>query len=168
MRRDQVAFGVAATSSSHASSYQSPASLVPITAPTAALAEQRAVALLDAEAGVDADASMFSAVAARPIRSNIVVPSSTRNSSLASTSRIPKLSVSGRMEAVHSQVELNVNGVRMRPGEVIFGDVNGVVVIPFELVGTIADAADANGRAEADCRRRSPVTLQLKAAIHSA
>lgn len=42
---------------------------------------------------------------------------------------------------MHSQVELNVNGVRMRPGEVIFGDVNGVVVIPFELVGTIDDNA---------------------------
>ncbi|WP_061938358.1 RraA family protein [Aureimonas sp. AU22] len=62
--------------------------------------------------------------------------------------------VSGRMEAMHSQVELDIGGVRVRPGDVIFGDINGVVVIPYELVGTIADAADANGRAEADCRKR--------------
>lgn len=62
--------------------------------------------------------------------------------------------VSGRMEATHYQVELNIDGVRVRPGDVLFGDITGCVVIPAELVGVIADAADANGEAEARYRDR--------------
>jgi 4-hydroxy-4-methyl-2-oxoglutarate aldolase len=62
--------------------------------------------------------------------------------------------VSGRMEATHYQVELNIDGVKVRPGDVIFADVTGVVVIPAGLVGVIADAADANGEAEIRCRQR--------------
>lgn len=62
--------------------------------------------------------------------------------------------VSGRMEATYFQTELNVDGVRIRPGDVIFADVTGVVVIPSELVGVIADAADELGKNEAICRQR--------------
>lgn len=62
--------------------------------------------------------------------------------------------VSGRMEPAHYQVELDIDGVRVRSGDVIFADITGVVVIPAELVGVIADAADANGEAEARCRER--------------
>ncbi|WP_029620882.1 RraA family protein [Pseudorhizobium marinum] len=62
--------------------------------------------------------------------------------------------VSGRMEPTQSQVDLDIDGVRVRPGDVIFGDISGVVVIPRELVKTIADAADDNGKAESSCRKR--------------
>lgn len=62
--------------------------------------------------------------------------------------------VSGRMEAIHYQVELNIDGVKVRPGDVIFADVTGVVVIPAGLVGIIADAADELGRNEVSCRQR--------------
>jgi len=62
--------------------------------------------------------------------------------------------VSGRMEPAHFQVELDVDGVKVRPGDVIFADITGVVVIPAELVAVIADAADANGEAERRCRER--------------
>lgn len=62
--------------------------------------------------------------------------------------------VSGRMEATHYQVELDIDGVKVRPGDVIFADVTGVVVIPANLVSAIADAADANGEAEIGCRKR--------------
>ncbi len=62
--------------------------------------------------------------------------------------------VSGRMEPAHYQVDLDIDGVKVRPGDVIFADVTGVVVIPQDLVGVIADAADANGMAEAACRER--------------
>lgn len=62
--------------------------------------------------------------------------------------------VSGRMEPMKSQVELNINGVRVRPGDVIFADISGVVVIPEELVAVIADDADANGEGEHRCRER--------------
>lgn len=62
--------------------------------------------------------------------------------------------VSGRMEPTQSHVDLDIDGVRVRPGDVIFGDISGVVVIPRELVKTIADAADENGKAESSCRER--------------
>jgi regulator of RNase E activity RraA len=62
--------------------------------------------------------------------------------------------VSGRMEATYYQTELNIDGVRVRPGDVIFADVTGVVVIPSELVGVIADAADELGKNEVACRQR--------------
>lgn len=62
--------------------------------------------------------------------------------------------VSGRMEPKKAQVELNVDGVRVRPGDVLFGDITGCVVIPQELVGKVADAADALGAGEASCRDR--------------
>ena len=62
--------------------------------------------------------------------------------------------VSGRMEATYFQTELNIDGVRIRPGDVIFADVTGVVVIPSELVGVIADAADELGKNEVVCRQR--------------
>lgn len=62
--------------------------------------------------------------------------------------------VSGRMEPVKAHVELDIEGVRVRPGDVIFADISGVVVIPHELVATIADAADENGKVEARCRER--------------
>lgn len=62
--------------------------------------------------------------------------------------------VSGRMEATYFQTELNIDGVLIRPGDVIFADVTGVVVIPHELVGVIADAADELGKNEVACRQR--------------
>ncbi|WMT87692.1 RraA family protein [Pelagibacterium sp. 26DY04] len=62
--------------------------------------------------------------------------------------------VSGRMEPAKAHIDLDIDGVRVRPGDVIFGDISGVVVIPRELVKTIADAADENGKAEASCRAR--------------
>ncbi|WP_421950933.1 RraA family protein [Pelagibacterium sp.] len=62
--------------------------------------------------------------------------------------------VSGRMEAAKTQVELDLDGIKVRPGDVIFGDVNGVVVIPKDLVKAVADAADELGKNEASCRQR--------------
>lgn len=62
--------------------------------------------------------------------------------------------VSGRMEPAHTQVDLDIDGVRVRPGDVIFADITGAVVIPHDLVGAIADAADRNGEGEARARER--------------
>ncbi|HTM77480.1 MAG TPA: RraA family protein [Devosia sp.] len=62
--------------------------------------------------------------------------------------------VSGRMEATYYQVELDIGGVKVRPGDVVFADITGVVVIPRDLVEVIADAADANGEGEIIARRR--------------
>jgi len=62
--------------------------------------------------------------------------------------------VSGRMEPAHYQVELDIDGVKVRPGDVLFADITGCVVIPAGLVREIADAAEANGLLEVRCRER--------------
>ncbi|MBV2144918.1 RraA family protein [Falsochrobactrum sp. TDYN1] len=67
---------------------------------------------------------------------------------------VSPVGVSGRMEPAKSQIDLNINDVRVRPGDVIFADISGVVVIPEELVAIIADDADANANAENQCRQR--------------
>lgn len=64
------------------------------------------------------------------------------------------VSVSGKKEPTKSQVPLTIAGVTVRPGDVIFGDVDGVVCIPRERLRDIADAADALGQAEARNRDR--------------
>lgn len=53
-----------------------------------------------------------------------------------------------------THVDFDIDGVKVRPGDVIFADNSGVVVIPRELLKTVADAADENGKAEGHCRER--------------
>lgn len=67
---------------------------------------------------------------------------------------VSPVGVSGRMEPAKSQVELVIDGVSIRPGDIIFADICGVVVIPEELVAIVAADADANGNAESECRER--------------
>jgi 4-hydroxy-4-methyl-2-oxoglutarate aldolase len=67
---------------------------------------------------------------------------------------VSPVGVSGRMEAMESQVELDINGIKVRPGDVIFADICGVIVIPEELVEKVADAADELGRDEHNAQQR--------------
>lgn len=62
--------------------------------------------------------------------------------------------VTGKKEPKHSQVPLTIGRATVRPGDVIFGDVDGVVVIPKERVKDVADAADTLGQHEAAARGR--------------
>jgi len=62
--------------------------------------------------------------------------------------------VSGNMEPAAAQVALTIAGVRVRPGDIVLGDVNGIVVVPREHAAAVADAADANGAAEQAARAR--------------
>jgi len=62
--------------------------------------------------------------------------------------------VTGKKEPRHSQVPLSIGRATVRPGDVIFGDIDGVVVIPKEHVRAVADAADTLGRHEAAARDR--------------
>lgn len=62
--------------------------------------------------------------------------------------------VTGKKEPRKSQVPLTIGRVTIRPGDIIFGDVDGVVVIPKARVRDVADAADALGRQEAASRDR--------------
>ncbi|MDW6022767.1 RraA family protein [Mesorhizobium sp. BAC0120] len=62
--------------------------------------------------------------------------------------------VTGKKEPKQSQVPLTIGRAVVRPGDVIFGDIDGVVVIPKERVKDVADAADTLGRHEAAARDR--------------
>lgn len=62
--------------------------------------------------------------------------------------------VTGKKEPKHSQVPLTIGRATVRPGDIIFGDIDGVVVIPKERLRDVADAADELGRNEAAARDR--------------
>ncbi len=71
--------------------------------------------------------------------------------------------VTGKKEPRQSQVPVTIGRVTIRPGDVIFGDVDGVVVIPKASVGVVADAADKLGRNEAAARERILAGERLQA-----
>ena len=62
--------------------------------------------------------------------------------------------VTGKKEPKRSQVPVTIGRVTIRPGDIIFGDIDGVVAIPKERVRDVADAADELGRNEASARDR--------------
>lgn len=62
--------------------------------------------------------------------------------------------VTGKKEPTKSQVPLTIGKATIRPGDVIFADIDGVVVIPKERVRDVADAADALGENETAARDR--------------
>lgn len=64
------------------------------------------------------------------------------------------VSVSGKMEPKAAQVTIHIAGVAVSPGDVVFADIDGVVVIPKAMVRAVADAADALGAREAAARDR--------------
>ncbi|WP_176086092.1 RraA family protein [Martelella sp. HB161492] len=64
------------------------------------------------------------------------------------------IGVTGKKEPKESQVPLTIGKATVNPGDVIFGDVDGVVVIPKAKVKAVADQADKLGREEAKARDR--------------
>jgi 4-hydroxy-4-methyl-2-oxoglutarate aldolase len=54
----------------------------------------------------------------------------------------------GRHETVAHRVAVSIDGVRIEPGDLVFGDPDGVVVIPRDLAPKVVDAALAKGREE--------------------
>ena len=64
------------------------------------------------------------------------------------------IGVTGKKEPVESQVPLQIGKACVKPGDVIFGDIDGLVVIPKEHVKAVADQADALGEQEAKARDR--------------
>jgi len=62
--------------------------------------------------------------------------------------------VTGKKEPKQSQVPIRIGRVTVKPGDVIFGDIDGVVAIPKERLRDVADAADELGRNEAAARDR--------------
>lgn len=56
----------------------------------------------------------------------------------------------GRMEDVGFNIDIEIGGVRIQPGDVVFADLDGVVVIPQSAAPVVADMADELGRLERD------------------
>ena len=56
----------------------------------------------------------------------------------------------GRMEDVGYNVDIEIGGVRIQPGDIIFADLDGVVVIPQDAAPVVADMADELGKLERD------------------
>lgn len=64
------------------------------------------------------------------------------------------VSVSGKMEPKHSQVTLTIGRVKVSPGDIIFADSDGVVVVPKAMLKAVADQADKLGANETQARDR--------------
>lgn len=62
--------------------------------------------------------------------------------------------VTGKKEPKQSQVPIKIGRVTIQPGDIIFGDIDGVIAIPKDRVREVADAADELGRNEAAARDR--------------
>lgn len=54
----------------------------------------------------------------------------------------------GRMEDIATQVDIEIGGIRIQPGDIIFADLDGIVVIPQEAAPVVVDMADALGKLE--------------------
>lgn len=58
----------------------------------------------------------------------------------------------GRMQVVTSQEPVVCGGVSVRPGDVVLADRDGVIVVPAEVAGEVAEAASAKKRKESLAR----------------
>jgi 4-hydroxy-4-methyl-2-oxoglutarate aldolase len=72
---------------------------------------------------------------------------------LFGTSASP-VGVTGKKEPKQSQVPIKIGKVKINPGDIIFGDIDGVVAIPKARLRDVADAADDLGKNEAAARDR--------------
>lgn len=59
----------------------------------------------------------------------------------------------GRGEVVAHHVPLNIGGVCVRPGDVVFGDIDGVVVVPREMEADVINTALQKSRKEKTAKR---------------
>lgn len=62
--------------------------------------------------------------------------------------------VTGKKESIASQIPIKIGSVTIKPGDIIFGDIDGVVCIPKEHLAAVADQADTLGRHETTARDR--------------
>jgi 4-hydroxy-4-methyl-2-oxoglutarate aldolase len=60
----------------------------------------------------------------------------------------------GRMEDTAVNVDINFRGIRVQPGDIIFADRDGVVVVPREAAEAVARLADEIGRMERNFKQQ--------------
>jgi len=78
---------------------------------------------------------------------------------------IGPLDTLGRATFVAADVEVVCAGVRVRPGDYVFGDADGVVVVPERVVGEVVERALAKIEAEAKTREMLEGGLLLREAF---
>lgn len=59
----------------------------------------------------------------------------------------------GRGQVVAHHVPLGIGGVCVRPGDIVFGDIDGVVVVPREMEADVVTAALQKSRKEKNARK---------------
>ena len=64
------------------------------------------------------------------------------------------LTSKGRCEINECQIPVIIDGVTIRPGDYIFGDIDGVVIIPKEVVEEVIDESLKTIEKEDEVRRR--------------
>ena len=60
-----------------------------------------------------------------------------------------------RMKVADFRVSIEIEGVRVAPGDVVFGDVDGVLIIPADVVDVVVTRALEKARGEKTVRRES-------------
>lgn len=60
--------------------------------------------------------------------------------------------ISGRYEIVAHRVEAQIDDVLIRPGDLVVGDVDGVVIVPIELVEQVTAIVDEKNAGESQFR----------------
>jgi regulator of RNase E activity RraA len=60
--------------------------------------------------------------------------------------------INGRYEVVGHRVEAQIDGVTIRPGDLVVGDVDGVVIVPSELVNQVTAIVEEKSRGESAFR----------------
>jgi regulator of RNase E activity RraA len=54
----------------------------------------------------------------------------------------------GRGQVIAHHVPLEIAGVHVRPGDIVFGDIDGVLIVPREIEGDVITAALEKSRKE--------------------
>jgi 4-hydroxy-4-methyl-2-oxoglutarate aldolase len=63
------------------------------------------------------------------------------------------VSAVGRMEDIAYNVDIEINGIRIQPGDIIFGDRDGVVVVPQHAAPMVAELAEKLAKMERDFKK---------------
>ena len=72
-----------------------------------------------------------------------------------------------RMKVADFRVSIEIGGVRIAPGDVVFGDVDGVLVVPQARVQEVFEAARHKARAEKTVRRAIEQGMSATAAFET-
>lgn len=59
----------------------------------------------------------------------------------------------GRMEDIAYNVEIEIDSIRIKPGDIIVGDRDGVVVVPQQAAKLVAELADELAKTERDFKK---------------